>query len=367
MNKIINISVIASVILMTGCNGNKNTATPQRKDLVQAVYASGKVYPVAYYKLLAKYSGYVKKIYVNPGDIIKKGDTLIVIKNDQAELATQTAKNLLSFAQKNAGSQSDFINIYQNDVKAAITKLKLDSLNFARYSQLLKENAATQLQYDQAKVQFEISKVNFLKANDALKNISDKTGTEAENARLNYEVQVASKNDFIIISEKEGKIFNIDVKEGELINPQRMLMEIGQTNGFEVELNIDETDVELVKPGQKIVYEADAFKNNEKFEGNVVKNYLSINPINKTAKVLSSITFKESQSVYAGMSVEANIIIEKRTNVLVIPREYVFDYNKVKVKGKEEPVVIRKGIEDLEYVEVVNGLTENDIVLSPIK
>lgn len=367
MKAIIYNTIIAGFIVLTSCGGNKNSTSPIKKDLVQAVYASGKVYPHAYYKLLAKYSGYVKKIYVNPGDIIKKGDTLLVIKNDQADLSTQTAKNLLSFAQKNAGAQSDFLSIYQNDLNAAATKLKLDSLNFVRYSQLLKENATTQLQYDQAKVQFEISKANFYKASDALKNISDKTSTEAENARLNYEVQIASKNDFIIISEKPGKIFNVDVKEGELINPQRMLMEIGEETGFEVELNIDETDVELVKPGQKIVYEADAFKNNEKFEGEVVKNYLSINPVNKTAKVLSTISFNESQQVYAGMSVEANIIIAKRANILVIPREYVFDFNKVKVKGQKEPVAIKKGIEDLEFVEVVEGLTENDVIESPVK
>lgn len=367
MKAIIYNTIIAGFIVLTSCGGNKNSTSPIKKDLVQAVYASGKVYPHAYYKLLAKYSGYVKKIYVNPGDIIKKGDTLLVIKNDQADLSTQTAKNLLSFAQKNAGAQSDFLSIYQNDLNAAATKLKLDSLNFVRYSQLLKENATTQLQYDQAKVQFEISKANFYKASDALKNISDKTSTEAENARLNYEVQIASKNDFIIISEKPGKIFNVDVKEGELINPQRMLMEIGEETGFEVELNIDETDVELVKPGQKIMYEADAFKNNEKFEGEVVKNYLSINPVNKTAKVLSTISFSESQQVYAGMSVEANIIIAKRANILVIPREYVFDFNKVKVKGQKEPVAIKKGIEDLEFVEVVEGLTENDVIESPVK
>lgn len=367
MKVIYNSLIILSVMVLTSCGGNKNTVSPVRKDLVQAVYASGKVYPVSYYKLLSKNAGYVKRIYANPGDLIKKGDTLIVIKNDQAELSTQTAKNLLNLAQHNAGSNSEFISIYHNDLKAAATKLKLDSLNFVRYSQLLKDNATTQLQFDQAKTQFEISKANYYKASDALKNISDKTNTEAENALLNYEVQIATKNDFIIISEKDGKVFNVDVKEGELVGPQRMLMEIGQPSGYEVELNIDETDIELVKPGQKILYEADAFRNNEKFEGEVIKNYLSINPINKTAKVSSTINFADGQNIYAGMSVEANIIIEKRSNVLVIPREYVFDFNKVKIKGQKEPTAIKKGIEDLEFVEVLEGLTENDVLENPVK
>ncbi len=367
MKLITNIGIIAATFLLASCGSKSKTISPIKKDLVQAVYASGKIFPVGYYKLQAKYPGYVKTIYVKPGDLIKKGDTLISIRNDQANFAAESAKNLMNLAQKNAGSNSDYINMYQNDLTAAATKLKLDSLNYIRYSQLLKENATTQLQFDQAKVQYEISKANYHKASDALNNIADKANVDAQNARINYETQLSSKNDFVIIAEQSGKIFNVDVKVGELVSQQRMLMEIGMTDGFEVELNIDETDVELVKKGQKIVYEADAFKNNEKFDGEVLENYLSINPINKTAKVLASISFGQSQLVYCGMSVEANIIIEKRSNILVIPREYVFDFNKVKVKGKEESMVIKKGIEDLEYVEVLEGLSENDILENPVE
>lgn len=367
MKKISSIVLSLIVILLAACGSKNANIIPTRKDLIQAVYASGKVFPIGYYKLLAKFPGYVKHIYVKPGDLIKKGDTLIVVKNDQADLSAETAKNILGLAQKNASSNSDYLSIYQNDLLAIATKLKLDSLNFMRYSQLLKENATTQLQYDQSKVQYEISKANYYKAADGLNNVKDKAGVEAENARINYEVQIATKSDFVIIAEREGKVFNVDVKEGELVNPQKMLMEIGEAKGFEVELNIDETDVELVKPSQKIIYEADAFRNNEKFEGEVVANYLSINPINKTAKVISTISFNEGQLVLSGMSVEANIIIEKRSNVLVIPREYIFDFNKVKVKGKTEPVTIKKGIEDLEYVEILTGLTESDELINPTK
>jgi len=367
MKKVTNLVLIVVFILFTACGGKNETVKPIRKDLIQAVYASGKVFPLGYYKLLAKFPGYIKRIYVKPGDHIKKGDTLIVVKNDQAELSEETAKNILNFAQKNASAKSDYLSIYENDLNAVATKLKLDSLNFVRYSQLLKENATSQIQYDQSKVQFEISKANYYKAVDALNNVKDKTGTEAENARINYEVQIATKSDFVIIAERDGKIFNVDVRVGELVNAQKMLLEVGQINGFEVELNIDETDVELVKPGQKIIYEADAFRNNEKFEGEVVTNYLSINPVNKTAKVISSIQFAEGQSALAGMSVEANIIIEKRQNVLVIPRDYLFDYNKVKVKGKDQPIIIKKGIEDLEFIEITEGLSETDELINPAK
>ena len=54
MKAIIYNTIIAGFIVLTSCGGNKNSTSPIKKDLVQAVYASGKVYPHAYYKLLEK-------------------------------------------------------------------------------------------------------------------------------------------------------------------------------------------------------------------------------------------------------------------------------------------------------------------------
>ena len=51
---------------------------------------------------------------------------------------------------------------------------------------------------------------------------------------------------------------------------------------------------------------------------------------------------------------------------LLIPREYVGYGNKVNIKGKDEHVIIKTGIISSDYVEVLGGLTLNDILL-PLK
>lgn len=65
------------------------------------------------------------------------------------------------------------------------------------------------------------------------------------------------------------------------------------------------------------------------------------------------------------MSVEANIIISEKKNTLVIPREFLIDGNKVKIKDKEELTEIVKGAEDLEFIEIISGIDENTEIVLP--
>jgi hypothetical protein len=60
------------------------------------------------------------------------------------------------------------------------------------------------------------------------------------------------------------------------------------------------------------------------------------------------------------MSIESNIIIAEKKNILVIPREFLKPGNTVKVKGKDEAVKVTTGAEDLEYVEILSGISVAD-------
>ena len=67
-----------------------------------------------------------------------------------------------------------------------------------------------------------------------------------------------------------------------------------------------------------------------------------------------------------GTQLEANILVGEKKNTLLIPRNYVSFGNKVQLKGSDDLKTIETGIVSTEYVEVLNGLTENDILV-PVK
>ncbi len=351
-------------ICLFACKKGKDVTTPERRDLTQAVYASGKIYPVNDYKVYSKLPGYIEKIHVHVGDSVKVGQPLMTIKSEVSELNVNSAKNLLSLAQKNADDNSGLVTAIKQDVASARSKYELDSVNYSRYTNLYKENATSKLQLDQAKTQFEISKENYLKAYSTLVNTRDRLRTELQNAQIQYDAQVSNKNDYTIVSVMNGKVYDIVPKEGELVNTQLMVMEIGDGSNYEVELSVDETDISFLQKGQSIVFSIDAYK--EKiFNGKVLEAYPRINQGNKTSKVVASIRLEGNVVIYSGMSVEANIIIAEKKNVMVIPREFLAGGNKVKLKATDELVEIKKGAEDLEYVEILSGIDETTEIKKP--
>ena len=69
--------------------------------------------------------------------------------------------------------------------------------------------------------------------------------------------------------------------------------------------------------------------------------------------------------MYPGLSGEGNIVISEKEEALTIPREYLIAGNKVITE--DDTVTIVVGAENLERIEVLSGITENDMILKPIK
>ncbi len=361
MNKITLFLVACCIFLGTSCKPKYHTIKPLRKNITQAIYASGKLYPQQRRILASKTGGYVQQVFVKAGDTISSGMPLLVIRSEISDLNIQTAQTNLSFAGNNASANSAAIQVAKEDINAAQSKYALDSANFIRFQNLFQQNATSKLMLDQARTQAEISKQNLQKARLNLQNINQKTSTEYQNAKNIYATQKAVKGDFILYADANMRVYDIRIKAGELITPAMPLIEAGQTTNFEVELAIDENDLGLVKVGQEVIFELNSLKNTF-IKGQLIQVYPSINPLNKTAKVVASIAKSDNQNFFSGMSVEANIIVAEKKDALVIPRTFIFEKEYVKNKNNQK-IKFRKGLEDLDYVEVLQGIgAETEII-----
>lgn len=360
MRKIYAISIIS--VFLFYCSKNKDITHPIKKDIVQAVYASGKIYPVNVYNVYSKLPGYIAKIHVQAGDIVKAGQVLITIRSESTEKNLEIARNQLKLASINISDNSPILKSLQEEVKSAYTKYSLDSSTFQKYQQLWKNNATTQLLYEQAKSQADISKQNYLKALNNFQQTKNQLKIEYENARLQFEALQSNWSEYQIVSAIEGKVYDILPKEGELVNSTALLMVIGDAHQFEVELQVDETDINYLKLNQKIVYQTDAYPD-KIFSGEVKKIFQRINPINKTCRAIGSIQ-SDNCAFFSGMSVEANIIVSEKKQALVIPKNYLYN-NQYVITSKKDTIKIKKGVEDLEYVEIIDGINETTEIIRP--
>jgi HlyD family secretion protein len=346
------------------CEKKEDKAIAQLKDITQAVYASGKIYPLDYYRLNVSIPGYIQAIHVKIGDTVEVGQPLFTMKSEVSNLNVSTAKNNLELAQLNASETSAALTAARQDLALAKDKLELDSVNLARVQALAEGNATTRVNLDQARAQYNASAKNYRKAQAALNFTRQRLGTEVRNADNLYKAQLSNSNDFTYYSSVSGKVYDLAGKQGEYYTPQQIIMELGKTGDFEVELSVDEADIHYLAKNQEVVYQTEAYPNLF-LKGEIREVYPKIGSTSKSIKVMASINLPEGITMYAGATLEANIINQRKKNALVIPRYYLSnDSIWVKRKGsdRKEKILVKTGVGDVEFVEILEGLKAGDEV-----
>jgi len=353
------------LLLILACCGQKEDKThPVLKDITQAVYASGKIFPVDYYRLNISIPGYIKEIYVKVGDTVKVGEPLFAMKSEVTNFNVATAKNNLDLASLNASENSSFMNAAKQDINLAKEKLEFDSVNYERVLGLSESNATTKVALEQARAQYQASKQNFRKARSSLSATKERLSTEVKNAQNMYRAQQSNSNDFTYFSAVTGKVYDISGKQGEYFTPQQIVMELGRIDNYEVELSVDEADIHYLGKNQEVIFQTEAYPNLF-LKGSIKEVYPKISSTNKSIKVMASIDLPEGISMYAGATLEANIINQKKQKALVIPRYYLSNDSiiiKKKGKGKKQKIKVELGVSNVEFMEVLSGLSLEDVV-----
>lgn len=352
------------VLLLLSC-ARREEYVVTRKDLVWAVYASGEVLPMHFYEVTSKIPGIVDSIYVSVGQNVKAGDALLEIQTQVNQLNLQTAKALFEQAKQNASEHSDRLTMLEQKIDAAYAVYRQDSLDYERQDRLNKQNIGTEQAFELARLRYQTSGSNYIIAKRNLQETRDQLQIELKSARNTYLAQKSMLGDYRVVASISGKVYDIKPKSGEFVSTSRPVIDLGSADSFEVEMLVDETDIILIAKGQPVVYQLDAVDDTV-FHGTVMEIYPRINPVDKTARVVANID-PMNYDLYPGMSLEANIIIKEKKNILVVPVEYLAMDGTVIVKkgSKKETVNVKTGIRDLKYTEILSGLEENNHIVKP--
>jgi multidrug efflux pump subunit AcrA (membrane-fusion protein) len=356
-------SLAVVILLAVSCSKEEATITPQRRTITQAVYASGKIFPVSFIRVASKVPGIVEKLLVKPGDTVVKGQPLLRIRAVSSELAVESAQTVYGLARENAQTKGAVLGSIVADLESARERLELDSINAARLRRLLSQQATAQATYDAAQTQYEISRRQYTKALDVYAATRQKLAAEQRTAELNVSIQRSLRDEFVLTAGDDGLVYDVLPKVGELVMPQQPLIELGHSHLVEVELSVDEADVSVVAVGQSIVFSLDAFKGRT-FNGSVVSITPRVSNQDKTASVTARID-SEGARLLPGMSLEANIVIDRRERALVLPREIVPATRILNVRrnGSVQSIRVTTGLEDLRYVEIKGGLNDADEIV----
>jgi len=235
-------------------------------------------------------AGYVKQVLVNDNQLVKRGDTLLIlddrdyrIKVEEAEaaLATaqtnlQTARATTAAAKANIATSQASVGTVDAEIEAAKVNVWRTSQDYERYANLIKDHSITQQQYEQAfaakqtaekqLVILEQQKKQASGQSDAVAQQSNATAQQinvANAAIRQKEVDVdAAELDLsytVIIAQQDGLVSKINVQSGQYVQPGQALFSVVHSNEVWVVANFKETQLNKMREGQNVVVTADAF------------------------------------------------------------------------------------------------------------
>lgn len=352
------LSLIAlPLIFATACKSKKETYTVQSKEIIESVYATATIKADMQYSAFAPISGIIRDVLVTEGQNVVEGQIIARIQNSALGYVSENAKVGLDQARSNYGNLDEL----KVQLSSARKQLSLDSVNLTRQRELWNQNIGTKNQLETRQLAYEVSKNNLSGLETRFRQTSKQIQNSINQAQNQVGSASANVSDLEIKSKITGTVYSINFKAGEMANPQLPVAIIGKSGNFYLELEVDETDVTKISEGQIVIVSLDAYPG-KVFEAKISKISPNMNLKTQTFTV-EAVFDNPPAKLFPGLSAEASIVLQKKPKTLVIPISYLIGDNKVLTEKGE--VTINTGIKNLEFVEVLSGLSENAVIIKP--
>jgi HlyD family secretion protein len=345
------------------CQQKSETTSPTYKNLTEAVYASGNVFPKNEYKVVANADGYLQQQWVNEGDVVEGGQLMFSLESLSQDARAEAAANIYRQSEANYADNSPVLAELEAALRNARTKLDNDSVNYFRYKALYEQNAAARADLERSELAYKTSKNDVAARQKAWARTKNQLYVDLQNTRSNFKVNLREGDNYRIRSIEAARVYEVYKKEGELVRRGEAVALLGNPNNVYLQLAVDETDFAKLKVNQEIVLKMDAY-GDKVFKAKVTKIYPKLNKIDQSFRVDADFV-EEAPEAYYGLTVEANIIISQNPKALTIPKSYLVGNDSVWIEeGKEKKKIkLQKGAENFELVEVKGGLTEKSILV----
>jgi len=355
-------------------------AMVEKGDIARSVVATGKIEPLAKVEVKSKASGLVKQVFVHYSDWVKKGQVLVEL--DKEELLAQVRESRAALLAAQAAADSAEATYEKNKVEAEAPDLPFLKANMDRAHQLKSQGLIAQAVLEDAERTYQ-SALN--KQMTALRNISvsraEIARAKAGIAQAQATLDRADENlrNSTIVSPMDGIVLSRDVEVGDAVSSILVLgsqadkiMTLGDVSDVYVLGKVDEADIGKVYLGQPARIVVESFKD-KKFVGKVTKiSPLGVEKDNVTTFEVRVSIRNPSGELKANMSANAEIILEEKKNVLLVPESAVV-YDRQRNTSLEVPdlanekgrrqVACKLGISNGVKTELVSGLKEGEKVI----
>ena len=389
--------------------GTKVTAEKvQPRTITEIVNASGKIYPVIEVKVSPDISGEITELTVQEGDSVTKGQIVARIYADIYSIqANQAASGV-------AQSQAQVANA-QAALEAFKAQLDQSEKTYKMQKQLFDEKVISRNEFNLSESNFKSAQANYNAAKQGIKGGQASVQSAQSNlAKANKDLGRTA-----VLAPMNGVVSLLNVKKGERVVGSNLMsgtemLRIADMAKIEIRVDVSESDIAKVHLGDSAIVTVDAYST-RKFKGLVTQIASSNNGAATQSALANTSTDVTNYKVYVrllpesyddllakgsypfrpGMSASADIQTKTHVNVLSVPINAVTTRDKndstakvagatkavtdkatsseddlevvvfiVDKEGTVKKVKVTTAIQDINYIEITEGLKEGDNVIS---
>ena len=390
--------------------GTKVTAEKaQIRTIIEIVNASGKIYPEIEVKVSPDISGEITELMVHEGDSVKKGQVLARIYADIYSIqATQAASGV-------AQSQAQVANS-QASLDALKAQLDQSQKSFNMQKQLFDDKVISTNEFNVADANYRSAQANYNAAKQGIRGGQAAVQSAQSNlAKANKDLGRTA-----VVAPMNGVVSLLSVKKGERVVGSNMMagteiLRIADMAKIEIRVDVSESDIPKVHLGDSAIVTVDAYSD-RKFKGIVTQIASSNNGASLQTALANTSTDVTNYKVYVrllpqsytdllgrgvfpfrpGMSASADIQTKTKANVLSVPINAVTTReindstkkNTEVAKGGEsaktttapdeldvvvflvdkdglvKKAKVKTSIQDINYIEITEGLKAGDDVIT---
>jgi len=340
------------------------------RDIVETVSASGKIQPEVAIKISPDVSGEIVELPVKEGDRVSKGQLLARILPDIYQSYVDRSVAALNSSKANVANAKSRLTQVQSQFEKA-------KMAYERNQKLFNEKLISASEWEGIKSAFEVAKAE-VSAGEQSVAAAD-FGVRSAEASVKEAQDNLRKTS--IFSPVDATISKLNVEKGERVVGTSQfagteIMTLANLNEMEVNVDVNENDIVRVNVGDTSTVEVDAYLG-KKFKGVVTEVANSANTIGVSVDQVTNFTVKirilresyeeirdperPNRAVFnPGMSATVDIMTKRATNVTSIPIQSVTTRDTTKGKNSVKKDSEKMQLEDEDKVKVVENVREND-------
>jgi len=317
------------------------TTNAIKTNIVKKTVATGSVVPRKEIEIKPKISGIIEELYVQEGDMIKKGDLIAKVR---------IIPNMVS------------LNNAESRVNRAKIALDNAERNYNRQKELYEQSVISKTDFEEYELQY--------------KNAREEVLSAENNMELIKEGQTKStgkSTNTLIRSTIDGMILDIPIEIGNSViesntfNDGTTVCNVADMGEMIFEGKVDESEVGKIREGMDLILTIGAI-NDVSFHAGL--EHISPKGVEENGaiqfEIKAAVDLIDTLFVRAGYSANADIVLDSRDSVLAVSEALLqFDNDSAFVEIETEPQVFEKryvdtGLSDGINIEILSGLTKDD-------